>query len=704
MAMQVEELKGLIHTDILESIQSRGISKLTPPQESAIKKGLLKGKNLVISSPTASGKTLIAEIACVSCILSGRKSVYIAPMRAIVNEKYDEFRESYPYIKTALSMGDMDSSDPWLSEYDMLFVSTEKFDSLLRHGINWLSRIGCMVFDEVHMLRDLSRGPTLELLITKIKVLINPQIIALSATIGNSGEIAKWIGAASITSEYRPVKLVKGIIKDSKAYIINNKRKKAITLKGKSKIPEMRLLEDTVMRGKQLLIFYSSKRNAESSASKLAEHIESLSNYLDKESLENIADSVLNALDNPTNQCKKLSAIVKKGVAFHHSGLINSQRTMIENAFKKGVIKAICSTTTLGFGVNLPAHTVLVRDMFRYSSYGMERISINDILQLFGRAGRPIYDTEGRAFIQCGPNYSIDEIAKKYINSGPESIDSALGVAPVLRTHILSFIATGFVRSKEQIYEFMEKTLYNFQYGVESHLRNLLSEMVDELNEWGFIQGTQDNLTSTRLGKKVSDLYIDPLSAKWIVDSAGGPNDNLSGLYLISNTIEMRSYVKPSKEKQEQIEEAFLRYTSGGKLAPPNFQDGLNSFTTAMVLNDWMEEKGEDLILMEYHLTPGALYSKMSNADWMIYSAIELSKILHIPYRQLLSTRVRLRYGIKEELLDLVRLEQIGRARARRLYLNGIKSTSDIRENKEKTKQLLGAEISKKVFAQLDIQ
>ncbi|MDE1828674.1 MAG: DEAD/DEAH box helicase, partial [Candidatus Micrarchaeota archaeon] len=153
-----------------------------------------------------------------SIIGRGKKAVYIAPMRALASEKFNDFRAAYPYLKTAMSIGDLDSNDPWLSSYDMLFFSTEKFDSLMRHGINWLANIGCIVFDEVHMIGDQSRGPTLELLITKLANICNAQIVALSATIGNAKEIAKWLGAELVQSEYRPVKLTKGIMFDGKVY------------------------------------------------------------------------------------------------------------------------------------------------------------------------------------------------------------------------------------------------------------------------------------------------------------------------------------------------------------------------------------------------------------------------------------------------------------------------------------------------------
>ena len=167
--MDLSSLKGRMPNEMLESMKERGITSLTPPQEEAINMGLLDFKNMVVASPTASGKTLVAEIACVNAILSkGKKAVYIAPMRALATEKFNEFKQAYPYIKSAISIGDLDSNDQWLKNYRMLFFSTEKFDSLLRHGINWLESIGCIVFDEVHMLGDLSRGPTLEILMTKL--------------------------------------------------------------------------------------------------------------------------------------------------------------------------------------------------------------------------------------------------------------------------------------------------------------------------------------------------------------------------------------------------------------------------------------------------------------------------------------------------------------------------------------------------------
>ncbi len=709
--MDIESIKGRLPNEIIESISGRGIKSFTPPQEEAIKKGLLDWENIVVASPTASGKTLIAEIACVNSVIAKRmKSVYIAPMRALVMEKFHEFREAYPYIRSTVSIGDLDSGDLSLQNYEVLFVSTEKFDSLLRHGINWLDRVGCVVFDEVHMIDDPSRGPTLEVLITKLATTCKAQIIALSATIGNADELAKWLNGKLVQSEYRPVKLKKGVEFGGKAYYPDEKygiEPVEEELGGSSGIPEIRILEDTLERKKQALFFYATKRNAEAGATKLADHVERVLTQEERKKLDELGNGVLNALDRPTEQCMKLSRLVKKGVAFHHAGLVNAQRAKIEDAFKSNLLKTICSTTTLGLGVNLPAHTVLVRDTSRFEGGSNESIGVNVILQLFGRAGRPKYDNEGRALLTAPYRDRVADLYKSYIIADPEAIESKLGIIPVLRTHVLSFIAENFLNDKKSIHRFLMKSFYGFQYGNEKHVKNLVDEITDDLVEFEFIEEKEkDTFIATRIGKRVSELYIDPLSGRWILNTLERDNDKIANLYMICNTLEMRPYVRGTDEAEEMF--AAYRFVFKDKKLYNEFDkmdygyyDPVRAFSTALMLNDWIEEQKEQDIVKKYKTTPGELFSKLSNADWMIYSATELAKLVHRPLHDLIDLRVRLRYGIKEELLDLVRLEQIGRVRARILYLAGIKTVADIRKNRERVSALLGKEVGAKVLSQI---
>jgi len=201
----------------LYTILEKEIKELRPAQEKAIKKGLLERKNLLVCTPTASGKTLIAELAALKSIIGGNgKAIYIVPLKALASEKYKDFKKRYDGIaKVALSIGDIDSTDSYLVDYDLIITTSEKLDSLIRHHAPWLSLISTIIIDEIHLLNDPGRGPTLEILITILRQLLNKaQIIALSATIGNPEELSEWLKAELVIDDWRPVKLHKGVYLD----------------------------------------------------------------------------------------------------------------------------------------------------------------------------------------------------------------------------------------------------------------------------------------------------------------------------------------------------------------------------------------------------------------------------------------------------------------------------------------------------------
>ncbi len=699
--MKTSDLERKLPAEAIESISKRGIAELTPPQAMSIEKGLLSGKHMLVAAPTASGKTLIAEMAMLKAVIwERRKAVYVAPMRALVTEKFNDLKKDYPYLKVAMSIGDLDSLDEWLDKYDVVFVSTEKLDSLIRHGLDWLDSVGVFIFDEVHMLDDVSRGPTLEILMTKLKRLSpHAQVIALSATIGNAKEISKWLGAELVASDYRPVPLRKGIIVDGKILLGKDEEER---LGGSNRIAELRATEDTLQRGKQLIIFYATRRNAESGAEKAAAVVGKALKPEEKESLKKLSEEILNALDKPTLQCERLARQVENGVAFHHSGLVNKQRNLIEEAFRDGRLKAICATTTLGYGVNLPAHTVVVRDTSRYSGEeGSQKIGVNEVLQLFGRAGRPKYDKEGRALLIAKSVDEADFLQKMYIDSKPEEITSKLGVLPVLRTHILAFVASGFLTRSDSMLGFLSETFYGFQYSDRGGIAQILDDILAELEEWKFVERNGGAYRATKIGAKVSELYIDPVSAKWILDSIPKVDDEVSGLFMMTNTQEMRPYSKVTEEAELEMHKYYPMLKQPGDLE--SYYEPERPFSTALMLRDWISERSEAELLKKYGETPGSLYTKLSNADWLAYSSMELAKLMKARYTTLLELRVRLRYGIKKELLDLIRLEQVGRVRARMMYAAGITKVSELRKEgaEQKLERLFGKEIAKKIYGQV---
>jgi helicase len=200
----------LIPDNIHKILKKHGILELRPSQEKSIRKGLFKNnKNQIVCSPTGSGKTLVAELAMLDSILNKKKRViYIVPLKALASEKYKEFYEQYGNeFKIRLSIGEM-KNEKYNYDYDLLITTSEKLDSLTRHDRSFLENLGLLIVDEIHLLNDEKRGPTLEVILTIFKVKYkNIRIIGLSATIGNSVEISRWLGADLIEDDWRPVEL-----------------------------------------------------------------------------------------------------------------------------------------------------------------------------------------------------------------------------------------------------------------------------------------------------------------------------------------------------------------------------------------------------------------------------------------------------------------------------------------------------------------
>jgi len=706
--MRIAEIKDKIPEQLYLALEKKGLTELRPPQALSIKAGLLEGKNLVVASPTASGKTLVAEIACIKNVLEkGGKAIYLTPLKALANEKYSELKENYPSLKIMISVGDFDSTDPWLEKADVIVCSNEKLDSLIRHNAPWLNQINTIVIDEIHVLDQPDRGPTLEILTTRLKDFCkNAQIIALSATIKNAKELAEWLGAELVKSDYRPVQLEYGIYFSGKLCF----DKKEVKMPN-AELPEHSIILDTLDKKKQLLLFLSTRRNAEAAARNAKNVVFGKLSAEEKKKLEEVSDSILHALEHPTKQCELVAECVKHGTAFHHAGLIAKQQRMIEEAFKHNYIKLICSTPTLAYGINLPGHTVLVRDLKRYDAeFGSNWIPVLDVQQMFGRAGRPQFDREGRALMIAKSESEKDEIYEKYIKGEPEDIYSKLSAEPILRMHVLGLIASGEVSSKESLFKFFSKTFYAHQYQNMAEIEHKLEKTLDMLTEYDFLTKAGKFILATPLGKRVAELYIDPESAHYLIEKIKEKKGSeVFWLHAICSCHEMPG-LRVSPKEFNSIQQDYLQYSNElGEMSPwdLNYENYVNAFKTALLLKDWINEKSEASILEEYNEAPGNLHNKVFISDWLIYSAGELARLLSVkelllPLRKL---RLRIKNGIREELLNLIALEGIGRMRARMLYHNNIKTVGDLRKVPyERLSDLLGPKIALKLKSQVEVK
>lgn len=681
MDFTISKYKNKIPKQVLSTFEKENISELRPPQAMAIDGGLFEDKDLLISSPTASGKTLIAEMSIVNNILNNKgKAVYLCPLRSLAYEKYEHFRSKYNTFKTAISIGDYDSRDSFLHEYDLVITSNEKLDSLLRHGAEWLKQVKSVVIDEIHLINDSHRGHTLEVLTTRLRLLLpDAQFIYLSATVNNSDELSQWLNSKLIKSNYRPVELSHGTLMGNRIDF-----HKGASVEMPNEEPAISVLTDTINLNKQCIYFVNSRRNAQSLAVKLSNSTKMNSVELDK-----LSNLILNALETPTEQCEKLANVVKKGVAFHHAGLVMKQRTLIEDSFKKGIIKSICATPTLAMGVNLPAFRVIIKDLKRYSSFGLDWIPVLEYHQIAGRAGRPSYDSEGQVITFSKNEAEKQEILERYIEGEIENIYSKLSAENFLRTHVLALISDLFVRTEDELFDFFKKTFWSFQYSFEDGLIFKLKRVLHELETWKFIEFKNEKYICTPTGKRVSELYLDPLSASRIIDSFKNVKDTetseMSFLQLICSCLEMWPLLAVYPRHYPELTAKISEYVHYLLIPEPNPFDQdhetyLKSFRTSLLFMDWISELSYDNINKKYRVPPGILHNMLLNSDWLLYSIYELAKIQGLKGKlsEISELRTRIKYGIKRELLELISLRGIGRVRARKLYNNKIQTISDI--------------------------
>lgn len=478
-------------------------------------------------------------------------------------------------------------------------------------------------------------------------------------------------------------------------------------------------------------MFVNSKKRAE----KTAEEIAIARQLKGKESkeCEAIADKALKALSTPTRQCKRLAECLKKGIAFHHAGLVGKQKSLIEDSFREGKIKVICATPTLAAGLDLPAFRVVIRDLTRFSHRGMAYIPVLEYFQQIGRAGRPKYDKYGEAIVITSTEKERDYIIENYLYGEPEDIYSKLAVEPILRSYVLSLIVTRFATTYDEMMDFFSKTFWAHQFQELEKMELIIDRIVKDLGEWGFIEtkGEEEEeemfvsadaldekskreFRATPIGKKVSEAYVDPYTANHIIEGLkkAYKHQNYSALgllHLVCHTLEMRPLLRVRAKEEEDLEDFYAKHENILLEDVPSYYDMeyeefLRGLKTAKAFNAWLNEKSEEHLYEKYRMLPGEQKAKIDIADWLLYSSAEFCRILEMKelINELNKLRLRLKHGVKDELIPLIRLKQIGRVRARKLFNNGYKSVNSLKKaDINELARLVGKSIAIKLKKQL---
>ena len=701
-----------------ELLRLLNYGSLYPPQELALSKGVMNGNNILVTTPTSSGKTLIGLMGMINILNKRKKVVYLTPLKALAAEKFNEFKIiknlscfKNRKINIAISTGDYDSSGTELIDKDIIILTNEKMDSILRHDSSWIFDVGLFIIDEIHLLTERERGPTLEIILTKIKLMQQkPQIIGISATISNSNEIADWLKCEPIQSKWRPTELIEGVYNYGKVTMSNGTTFEIdnIGVADNSTGGILSLAMNSITNdGGQSLVFAETRKRAVSLAKKTSDVLPKLLDKASKLSAQKIGVEILKQGDD-TELNRTLSNIVTKGVGFHHAGLGLKSRQIVEDAFRKGTIKILFATPTLAAGVNLPARRVVITSIFRYDyEYGGNvPLSILQYKQLCGRAGRPAYDKYGEAIIIADSRTNPEDLYNHFVLGEPEPIVSQLMNETALRVHVLGVIASRPKILKSELLYFFEETFLSKNHRNES-ISFEIDSLLHYLHDEGLIIMRNELLMATRFGKRISLLYIDPKTGihfKKNLDfyNSNKFDDGINFLHWICDSYDFYPKLTLRQNEVEYFERMFEKHELGSH--------GLSNYDYTLknliILLEWIDESSEANLNEKFGVEPGDLYRMVETTYWLSYCLYEIAKLIGRKdlLLEIAKLRLRIKHGIKSELIPLIQLEGIGRIRARALYKAGITNVTDmdkISESKLGSISKIGVKLAKKLKNQI---
>ncbi len=685
--IKMENLRSDIKTIINSAYPY--IMDFNPAQKAVIESGYLEDKsNYIICIPTASGKTVLGVMPALKTILDGGKAVYATPLLSIQNEKVKEFKA---FEEHGISVGKHPAG------CDLSVMVFESFDALTRFSWNTLRDVDTLIIDEFHMIGEFTRGPTLEAAITRAKI-INPsmRIIALSATLKNIEEIEGWLEGICVEHDYRPVPLHKEVLD---AEMFNTKNKNDVIVK---------ILEKSIKDNSQALAFVSTRRFTESLATYVSKKINKKINLKQREHFKEVADKILEVPKKkgslPTSTCLKLAESLEHGIAFHHAGLFNEQKEIIEDEFRNGNILMITATPSLMYGVNLPSKTVVIRDHTRWTGNGPQPIPVFDYEQMSGRAGRPQYDDVGYSYLIGKTMDEAQNLQEYYVEGEIEQTNSKLvDNKDAILKQIIAQIASSLSKNLDDLTGFFGKTLYGYQMAnnpsmsvfAEESIKYELENSLNFLLQNGIIRATPEGLKTTEFGNLIAKSNYSVETAVKIKEYISGIDEiNVNEfIYALCETpdVPLISF-KGRKSKdpvQEKLSEAGLFATDIG-----------NPEATAVSLMEWIDERSEYEIENKYNVYSASTRRSAYEASKLVKFAKDTSEVLgnysNIKQYDILSAR--LYYGVKDDIIPLVvGVKRLGRKRARNLVNVFGSDLSGVSENELQRVEGIGPKLAEKI-------
>ncbi len=647
-----------------------GFEEFNRMQREALPAILNSDANVVASAPTASGKTALAELAICRTLRTGGTALFLAPLRALTTEKEREWErfEDLGYSVYVVT-GERDLTPKRAERADILVMTPEKADSATRKydsaRYEFITNVDCCVIDEVHLLDSERRGSVLEVTVSRLRRLCDPRIVAISATIPNIQDVAEWLDAPpeatfEFDDEYRPVDLRTGV--ETYEHGENAFADKYRRLYRALDVVEQHLRDDG-----QALVFVASR----------ADTVQAARTARDELASRDVPIGVRGEYEFHT-QAERLSndtlrQSVLDGVGFHHAGLGKDDRERVENWFRDGTIDLLFSTSTLAWGVNLPARCVVIRDTKYHDPLeGETDIAPLDVIQMLGRAGRPGYDDVGYGWVIC----DCDDADKyrRLLRKGP-AIESRL--ADDLDAHLNAEIALGTVRDLDDVMDWLETTFYYVRaqsdpeaYGY-ADLRDRMRQTLEGLVERGFVETDADlGVEGTALGRLASKYYLRLATAEQFRELAGSETIGVEDVLRAVATAAEFDSVTARTDETEAID-AVLTTEAGNSYS--GLEDGNRKVLA--VLHGAMTDA-----------TPPALRSDAwvirQNALRLLSACREFLDAFAGPRAANLACRVeaRVEHGVGDTAVGLTAIDGIGSERAGTLATGGIETPADVVE------------------------
>ena len=715
----VSELSGAGVPDDIVAAWATRFENLNRLQIEAVNDyAVLDGQSLLVAAPTSSGKTFLGELAAARAMLAGEKVAYLAPYRAIVTEKGDEFDQLYDEtlgFRIRRASGDWrdDALDIRRGRFDLALFTYETFLSLILQQADVLDRLGLIVIDEAHFITDPNRGIVVELIMTALRRArdrgVQPQLIALSAVIGNTNEFEIWAGCRLLRTETRPVPLVEGVLSTdgSFRFVDENGNEGHEQLlpqirqsgrKPRSKDFLVPLIEELVgARGEKVIVFRASRGEAAGSAKYLAAEA----------GLSSTGDLVNGLPDEGTSsRSSELRRAISGGAAFHSTDLNREERRFVEDAFKKqdSGVGVLTSTTTLAAGVNLPASTVIITDT-QYPTG--QAFTVSEYKNMAGRAGRLGQNERGRSILLAMARRDADRLFETYVCGLPEAITSSFDEAD-LGSWVIKLLAQVRELPESEVIQLILSTFGGFSAqranpDWSSTMQSRLPTLIGELDARGLVNRNDGHVEITDLGEACGAASFDITSSLALIDLLRDDRGTMNDPFRLACGIQalpaLDDIYTPQLRHGEPVHFQNLAVDAPGidavlRSRPADHAAMTRRAKRALILCSWL--RGDTIEAIEQSLSTnpfnavraGDISRVVDTTRFHLVSALAIAAIA-VPERANLQGQAdgflrRLDLGLPEDGADLVtEIPALTRVRAMRLLQAGITGAQKV------TKELL---------------